>query len=88
MKDAAELRVLAVGGIGGIACCTVDAYLHLTFQDVYLLIKRKGLLGMDYLMEYPRTAKGGATYHHGIHTIALESLTCLFGRGDLPGPAQ
>ena len=78
MKNATKLGALAILGVEGILCRAVDADCDLPLEDVYLVVEGKRLLGMCYLVEYPRTAKGGATYHHGINTIALKGEPSLF----------
>ena len=53
---------------------TILAYaLHrlggLLLEHIYFVIKTIGSLWVNYLMEYPGTAKGGPAYHHSIHPI-------------------
>ena len=38
---------------------------------------------MPHLLEYPRAAKAGTTYHDGIHSIKIETLLCPLGTGDI-----
>lgn len=47
-------------------------------EDIYLLVE-----GELFTREEPRTAEGGATYHDGIHSVAVECLVGLVERADV-----
>ena len=74
------------------AALLVDAFhvdAQLLFQHVQLLVEVEAVVHhividiIAYLFEDPRTAKGGAAHHDGIHAIAFEGRLGLLGRGDV-----
>ena len=65
----------------------VDAQLF--EQDVELAVEcERRVFGtavehVAHFLEYPWAAEGGASYHHGIHSVAVEGVACLFGSADV-----
>lgn len=47
-------------------------------EDIYLLVE-----GELFTREEPRASEGGATYHDGIHSVAVECLVGLVERADV-----
>ena len=69
--------------------CEID--LELFFQDINFIIQSENSLpfgdawreAFPNLLENPWSSEGGATYHHGIHPIALKGKPGFFGCGDV-----
>lgn len=65
----------------------VDAQLF--EQDVELAVEgERRVFGttveqVAHLLEYPWAAEGGASYHDGIHSVAVEGVACLLGSADV-----
>ena len=65
----------------------VDAQLF--EQDVELAVEgERCVFGttveqVAHLLEYPWAAEGGASYHYGIHTVAVEGIAGLLGSADV-----
>ena len=74
------------------AAILVDALhvdVQLLKQQVDLAVSGERRVGrtsvehVAHLLEYPRTAERGATYHHRIHAVAVERVARLLGRADV-----
>ena len=83
LEDRRSSQMSAYMQYATILAYALDRLGGLLLEHIYLVIKAVGSLWVNYLMEYPGTAKGGPAYHHSIHPIAVKGLLSLLSRCDV-----